>query len=205
MVTSLISADRTPEFALRLPKTQAALSYAERLHEGQRRAVDGAPFIAHPIEVGMLLAEAGAADDVVAAGVLHDTLEKTDATAYDIYAQFGRRVGDIVCALSHDPGVPGYARRKAALRGQVANAGEDALTVFAADKLSKVRELRLGDASGIKVRSRKLKHYRLSLAMLQERLPDSPLVAALAAELDALSNTGGVRAHSEERPDAGRQ
>jgi hypothetical protein len=106
-------------------------------------------------------------------------------------------VGDIVCALSQDPGIPGYARRKAALRGQVANAGEDALTVFAADKLSKMRELRLGDGSGIKVRSGKLRHYRLSLAMLQKRLPDSPLVAAFAAELDALSDIGGVRAPTE--------
>jgi (p)ppGpp synthase/HD superfamily hydrolase len=189
----LISADRTPEFAAGLPETQAALAYAEQLHESQHRAVDGAPFIVHPIEVGMLLQDAGAADEVIAAGVLHDALEKTDATAYDIYARFGRRVGDIVCAVSHDPGIPGYARRKAALRDQAASAGDDALTVFAADKLSKVRELRLGDGSGIKVRSRKLRHYRLSLSMLQERLPDSPLVAAVAAELDALSDAEGVR------------
>jgi hypothetical protein len=60
--------------------------------------------------------------------------------------------------------------------------------VFAADKLSKVRELRVGDDPGVKVRSRKLRHYRHSLAVLQERLPDSPLVVALAAELDALSD-----------------
>jgi hypothetical protein len=53
-----------------------------------------------------------------------------------------------------------------------------------------------GDGSGLKVRNRKLKHYRLSLTMLQERLPGSPLVAALAAELDALSDAEGVRAHS---------
>lgn len=193
---TLISAVWTPEFGAGLPKTQAALAYAERLHEGQLRAVDGAPFIVHPVEVGMLLHDGGATDEVIAAGVLHDALEKTDATVYDIYARFGRRVGDIVCAVSHDAGIPGYARRKSALREQVASAGDDALTVFAADKLSKVRELRLGDGSGIKVRNRKLKHYRLSLTMLQERLPGSPLVAALAAELDALSDAEGVRAHS---------
>ncbi len=193
----MISADRTPEFAAGLVKTQAALAYAEQLHDGQLRAVDGAPFIAHPIEVGVLLYESGAADEVIAAGVLHDTLEKTDATAYDIYARFGRRVGEIVSAVSHDPGIPGYARRKAALRNQVANAGEDALTVFAADKLSKVRELRFADNSGTKVRTRKLRHYRLSLAMLQERLPDSSLVAALAAELDAPSDAGELSARSE--------
>jgi hypothetical protein len=193
---TLMGADRTPEFALRLPKTRAALVYATRLHEGQRRAVDGAPFISHPIEVGMLLYEAGASEDVVAAGLLHDTLEKTDATAYDIYARFGRRVGDIVTAVSHDPAIPGYTRRKAALRDQVADAGEDALTVFAADKLSKVRELALGDESATKARSRKLKHYRLSLEMLQERLPDSSLVAALQTDLDALYEARALAAHA---------
>ncbi len=193
---TLIGADRTPEFAAGLAKTQAALAYAEQLHEGQPRAADGAPFIVHPLEVGMLLYESGAADDVVAAGVLHDTLEKTDATAYDIYARFGRRVGDIVCAVSHDPGIAGYARRKAALREQVASSGGDALTVFAADKVSKVRELRLSDGSGIKLRSRKLRHYRLSLTMLQNRLPGSPLVARLAVELNDLSDASEVTAYS---------
>jgi (p)ppGpp synthase/HD superfamily hydrolase len=200
---TLIAADRTPEFAVRVPKTKSALAYAERLHDGQHRAVDGAPFIVHPIEVAMLLYESGAADDVIAAGALHDTLEKTDATAYDIYARFGRRVGDIVCAVSHDAAIPGYARRKAAVRNKVADAGEDALVVFAADKLSKVRELRLGDGAGIKVRSRQLRHYRLSLAMLQERLPDSSLVAALATELDAISDPEGVQPTPTERPGAG--
>ena len=190
-----IRTDHTLEFASGLPTTAAAFEYAERLHDGQRREVDGAPFIVHPVEVASLLSESGAADEVIAAGVLHDTLEKTDATAYDIYARFGRRVGDIVRAVSQDPGVPGYARRKAALRAQVAAAGEDALTVFAADKLSKARELQLGDSSGTKVRSRKLRHYRLSLTMLQERLPDSPIVAALTAELDTPPDAGELRGH----------
>lgn len=193
---TLISADRTPEFAVRRPKTKAALAYAEQLHEGQHRSIDGAPFIFHPIEVGTLLYEAGATDDVVAAGVLHDTLEKTDATAYDIYARFGRHVGDIVSAVSHNPGIPGYARRKAELRNQVAGAGDDALTVFAADKLANARELRLGDRSVTKAQSRKLRNYRRSLAMLQERLPDSSLVAALATELDAVSDPGQPSADS---------
>jgi (p)ppGpp synthase/HD superfamily hydrolase len=192
----LISADRTPEFAAGLAETQAALAYAEQLHEGQLRAVDGVPFITHPIEVGMLLNESGATDEVIAAGVLHDILEKTDATEYDVYARFGRRVGDIVCAVTHDPGIVGYARRKTALRDQVAGAGDDALMVFAADRLSKVRELRLGDVSGIRVRRRNLKHYRLSLAMLQQRLPDSSLVAALAAELKEVSDSEADRAQS---------
>ena len=196
IVSTLSGADRIPEFPAGLPRTKAAVDYAQRAHEGQRRAVDGAPFIMHPIEVGTLLYEVGAEDDVIAAGILHDTLEKTTATTYDIYARFGRRVGDIVSALSHDPGIAGYSRRKAALRDQVANSGGDALTVFAADKLSKVRELRLDYAAGIKARNRRLRHYRLSLALLRERLPDSPLVDALASELKTLSDAAAPLAHA---------
>ena len=186
----MINADRIPEFA-GLAKTQAALTYAERLHEGQLRAVDGAPFIVHPIEVGMLLHEYGAADAVIAAGVLHDTLEKTDATAYDVYARFGRRVGDIVCAVSHDPAIPGYTRRKAALRYQVARGGRGrADGVRRRQALKGARAWPRRRRRAPRSRSRKLRHYRLSLAMLQERLPDTSLVAALAAELNALSGTG---------------
>jgi len=181
---------------VRLPKTRAAIAYADRHHGGQRREVDGAPFILHPVEVATLLYEAGATDDVIAAGVLHDTLERTDATAYELYARFGRGVGEIVSAVTDDHRIAGYARRKAALRNQVANAGDDALTVFAADKLSKVRELRLSDGREIKTHSRRLRHYRLCLAMLQQRLPTSPLVGALAAELAALADTGTVLAHT---------
>lgn len=45
-------------------------------------------------------------------------------------------------AVSDDDRITGYAKRKAALRQQVAGGGEEALTLFAADKLSKLRELR---------------------------------------------------------------
>ena len=110
----------------RFPISQAALVYARRLHEGQRRKADGAPFIEHPIEVGMLLYEAGAIDEVIAAGLLHDVLEKTAATPYELSARFGRRVGEIVGAVTDDPRIVGYSRRKAALREQVADAGAGA-------------------------------------------------------------------------------
>lgn len=100
-------------------------------------------------------------------------------------------------AVSEDEHVAGYTARKAALRAQVADAGEEALMLFAADKISKARELRLdgvglhaalGHAGrGSRKRGRRLAHYRRCLALLQERLPDSPLVAQFAAELENVS------------------
>lgn len=88
--------------------TQAALAYAERLYTGQTRKVDGAPFILHPIEVATLLYDAGAPDHVIAAGALHDTIEKTDLDAAELRQRFGATITDLVLAVSEDPRIRGY-------------------------------------------------------------------------------------------------
>jgi HD domain len=129
----------------RLPRTRAALAYAEQVHAGQRRQVDGAPFILDPIEVAGLLYNAGAPDRVIAAGVLHDIIEKTAADAADLRARSGLAITKLVVAVSEDEGIAAYAERKAALREHVTRAGHEALMLFAADKISKVRELSLVD------------------------------------------------------------
>jgi guanosine-3',5'-bis(diphosphate) 3'-pyrophosphohydrolase len=67
--------------------TQAALTFAERLHAGQQRRVDGAPFVVHPLEVACVLFSAGAPDHVIAAGALHDILEQTNADSADLRAR----------------------------------------------------------------------------------------------------------------------
>jgi (p)ppGpp synthase/HD superfamily hydrolase len=164
------------------------------MHAGQRRA-DGSPFIQHPLEVASLLYRDGAADHLVAAGVLHDLIEKTSATAEELEARFEFEVTGLVLAVSDDDGISRYGARKAALRRQVAAAGGEALTLFAADKLSKLRELRretgrdrdLGSRLGRlhELRARRLKHYQRSLALLEERLPESSLVRDLRRELEA--------------------
>jgi len=182
---------RIPDWSQTLPSTREALAYAERQHAGQRRAADGAPFVVHPLEVACLLYRAGAPDDVIAAGALHDTIEKTDATGADLTARFGSRIAMIVLAVSEDPRITGYAERKAALRDRVARAGHDALMVLAADKIAKVRELKLETtqrraptAPVSCSRERRLTHYRHCLRLLEEHLTDSPLVTTLRTELE---------------------
>jgi (p)ppGpp synthase/HD superfamily hydrolase len=186
---------RMPTFVKGLPQTELAIAYAERMHAGQRRA-DGTPFILHPLEVASLLYCARAPDHLVAAGVMHDLIEKTPARESDLREGFGSRIAALVLAVSDDDQIAGYAKRKAALRQQVAGAGDDALTLFAADKLSKLRELRRETAVDSEdsaapgrvreLRARRLRHYQPSLALLEERLPESPLVRELRAELAAL-------------------
>jgi (p)ppGpp synthase/HD superfamily hydrolase len=101
----------------------------------------------------------------------------------DLRARFGSRVAALVVAVSEDRHIVGYSARMAALRDQASEAGEEALMVFAADKVSKVRELRGAGGEGRR-RERRLVHYRQCLRLLQERLPGSPLVAQPDAELE---------------------
>jgi (p)ppGpp synthase/HD superfamily hydrolase len=171
------------------------LIYARDRHAGQRRELDGAPFIRHPMEVATLLYCAGAPDHLIAAGALHDVIEKTFTSATELRRRFGTRVSALVQAVSEDGSIPRYSERKSALRDQVAGAGEEALTLFAADKISKARELR---SAGRAVPSRgrtscatvsprdRLSHYRKCLKLARELLPDSPLSSQLAAEVHAL-------------------
>jgi hypothetical protein len=174
-----------------LPITGAALLYAHSLHEGQRRRSDGAPFIVHPIEVAALLRGAGAGDRLVAAGILHDTIEKTDASASALRRRFGAKVTALVLAVTDDPAISGYVRRKAALRAQVAGAGEEALMLFAADKVSRAVELRAARSTPPR---RRLAHYRSSLQVLEERLPGCELTERLRKELARLPGGANKRA-----------
>lgn len=121
--------------------TRSALAYANSVHRGQQRP-DGSAFILHPLEVARLLHDADAPDHLIAAGLLHDVLEKTSATADELQSRFGVQVSSLVLAVSDDDRISGYAARKTALRQQVASAGDEALSLFAADKVSKLRELR---------------------------------------------------------------
>jgi HD domain len=85
--------------------TRAALGFAAARHAGQYREIDGVPFIIHPIEVGRLLRGDGQPDHVVAAGLLHDVLEKTATGARELELEFGARVAQLVAAVSDDPSI----------------------------------------------------------------------------------------------------
>ena len=173
------------------PLTRKALAYVAELQasaagDGGRDAIEH-----HLIEVAELLHEVGCPDAMVAAGVLHDTLEDTDAAAGDLKARFGPQLAGVVSAMTEDPTIEPYEQRKAALRRQVAGAGPATAAVYAADKVSKVREYRSqpmpapGSAETAQ-RRRRLDHYEQSLAMLEDVLPDHPLVVRLRRELDPI-------------------
>jgi (p)ppGpp synthase/HD superfamily hydrolase len=184
---TLIPVART-DFVERSPLTRDALAFAGERHAGQTRDLDDLPFVTHPVEVACLLHESGYSDEVVAAGVLHDVLEDTDAERSELEARFGRQVAELVGSVTEDPSIADDGERKAALRLQVAHAGECAAVVFAADKVSKARELRMRAARGgyQEKDDGRITHYGASLEMLTELIPGHRLVDELRMELEAL-------------------
>jgi hypothetical protein len=180
---------RYPTFVEDLPVTKAALEFAADRHGGQRRETDGAPFILHPLEVAQLLRGRDYPDAVIAAGVLHDVIEDTDVRGGELRDRFGPTVSELVVSVSEPPGGGPYAERKARLRERVAAASADAAAVFAADKVAKAREFRLGlvrDGGDAVIDTDKLDHYWACLALLEDRLGHVPLVRQLRFEvLDA--------------------
>src|SRR5690349_759299 len=86
------------------PKTNEALLnrayvYAMKAHGDQRRA-SGDPYFSHPIEVAAILTDLKLDDATIAAALLHDTIEDTEATRAEIDSLFGRDIGRLVEGLT---------------------------------------------------------------------------------------------------------
>ena len=76
-----------------------AYVYAMKAHGDQRRA-SGDPYFSHPIEVAAILTDLKLDDATIAAALLHDTIEDTDATRADIDQLFGPDIGALVEGLT---------------------------------------------------------------------------------------------------------
>jgi guanosine-3',5'-bis(diphosphate) 3'-pyrophosphohydrolase len=72
-----------------------AYDFSLKYHEGQSRA-SGDPYLVHPLEVALVLAEMKMDPVAVAAGLLHDSVEDTSVTIVDIRKEFGEQVAHIV-------------------------------------------------------------------------------------------------------------
>ena len=79
---------------------KSAIEVAVRAHEGQVRKGTQTPYIIHPLSVGIILAKAGAPDEVIIAGILHDTIEDTPVTCEQVRGTFGGTIANLVKGAS---------------------------------------------------------------------------------------------------------
>lgn len=120
-----------------------AIAFAAEKHRFQKRK-DGAgtPYINHPIQVALTLAEIGTETyvEILMAAVLHDTLEDTQTTPEELEAHFGQAVAGWVQEVTDDKRLPKEERK----RLQVVLApskSREALKIKLADKICNVVDI----------------------------------------------------------------
>ena len=127
-----------------LPLFERALVVAAIAHTGWKRAFDAAPYITHPFHVSELLREAGAEEDEIISGVLHDTVEDTDITLSDLILLFGEKIADLVDELTK-PFDLEKADRLEYFMGMMVKYSRSALRIKLADKLHNISTRKVTD------------------------------------------------------------
>jgi (p)ppGpp synthase/HD superfamily hydrolase len=180
----------------------AALRFARRAHLGQHRKQTHEQFVEHPIAVARLISEEGLNGSILAAAYLHDVVEKTEVESPEVRERFGPGVAEVVEALTDDDAVDGYAERKRALRRQVLDAGRDSVLIYAADRVTNMRDWRkvapedreeIGTRLGTTLDER-LDLWSEDLAELSSFDPGLPFLPEMELELRAM------RSEADDRP-----
>jgi len=120
----------------------SALIFAARAHAKQHRKNTDVPYIIHPVGVMMVLVECSeTAPELLAAALLHDTIEDTGVTLPELQARFGEHVAQIVEGCSEPNRGETWEHRKQHTVAYLKTAPRDIALVAAADKLHNVRSM----------------------------------------------------------------
>ena len=120
-----------------------ATAFAALKHRDQRRKdAEASPYINHPIALADLLWDLGGVRDpvVIAAALLHDTIEDTETSATELRRAFGAKVAGIVGEVTDDKRLP-KERRKELQIEHAAHISKSAKLVKLADKICNLRDI----------------------------------------------------------------
>ncbi len=173
-----------------------AVKFSIKTHEvyqKQKRKGKDIPYITHPLTVGLILMGAGASEDVVVAGILHDTIEDSipekKVTAEMIGERFGDTVADLVMSVTEQDKNLSWEERKAIALDHIKSYSQDSLLIKSADIISNASEL-LDDYEKDKdavferfnaSKEKILKHQIEAIGAILEKWPESPLAEDLSS------------------------
>lgn len=115
--------------------------FASSAHEHQFRKGTTIPYIIHPFETAMILQNENCSNDVIIAGLLHDTLEDTSLTADIIENEFGKRTVSLVLACTENKTLTWEERKNHKIDYVRNTEDEDIKKIACADKLSNMRSI----------------------------------------------------------------
>lgn len=175
-------------------KIKDAIKFSIKTHEiyqKQKRKGKDIAYITHPLTVGLILAHAGAHEDVIVAGILHDTVEDSTeekkVTSVMLDERFGKNVTALVLSVTEQDKKLSWDERKQEALEHIAHFSHDALLVKSADIISNTSELvddynKDGEKVFERFAASKEKYLGHQLALMREialRWPENPLVPNL--------------------------
>lgn len=187
-------------------RIQKAINLAIKTHElddKQRRKGKDIPYVTHPLTVGLILSRAGASEDVVIAGILHDTIEDSseeNKVSYELIQEmFGTEAADLVLSVTETGKGLSWDERKAAALEHIAHFSEGSVLVKSADILSNCTEILAdyevsGDDMFARFNNGKesvLANYARVIDALINQWPESPLALDLKGVRAPLAQIGG--------------
>ena len=120
---------------------EKAIIFAAKAHNDQKRKGTDIPYITHPFAVGMLLQKEKCSEEVIAAGILHDTLEDTETSFEDLKEMFGVNIANLVKKASEkDKSLPWEVRKQQTIDG-LKDATLEELQVIVADKYHNLKSI----------------------------------------------------------------
>ncbi len=176
-------------------KIKDAIRFSIKTHEvyqKQKRKGKDIPYITHPLTVGLILSQVGASEDVIVAGILHDTIEDSvkekKVTPAMLTERFGENVTTLVESVTEaNKELPWEERKQEALE-HIPKFSHDSVLVKSADVISNMSELiddhaRDGEDVWSRFTAPKDKllenAYKVISALLQQ-WPESPLAHDLS-------------------------
>jgi (p)ppGpp synthase/HD superfamily hydrolase len=130
------------------PTIKKAIVFSIRTHEvyqKQKRKGKDIAYITHPLTVGLILARANASEEVIAAGILHDTIEdsidKKKVTSEMLAERFDKSIADLVDSVTEKERYLPWERRKREALDHIKTFSHDSLLIKSADVISNVSEI----------------------------------------------------------------
>jgi guanosine-3',5'-bis(diphosphate) 3'-pyrophosphohydrolase len=120
-----------------------AVRFAALKHKDQRRKdANASPYVNHPIALASVLQNEGDVTDpiVLAAALLHDTIEDTETTYDELRGQFGDEIADVVVEVTDTKWVKKAVRKRLQI-SKAGHASERARLVKLADKICNLRDI----------------------------------------------------------------
>jgi (p)ppGpp synthase/HD superfamily hydrolase len=116
-----------------------AMTFATAVHRKQKRKGTEIPYVFHPFEVGYILSQEGLSEEVVCAGILHDTIEDANVTYDTLKKVFNERVAELVKSQSEDKSLTWEQRKQHTLQKLKDQSSIEEALICCADKLSNIK------------------------------------------------------------------